>query len=233
VAPEERDAIRVQVDRVATAYEKNTISWEQFADIATEFQGSPLLDTIMLMAVEEQYLKPSQLNDEEKDLGLKVLKRVARGAMEHQIDRDEIAQLLDQISFTGGNNRRLKPTLSDEELRRFLTECEELAESHDVPEGDYNFRPSRELKRILDKVLGPTPDLDRDSDDKIDDDMIELGPESPKPLAPDEKKPDEKKPDEKTSEEKKPDEPAADNKAVDPDNTNPDNKNSNPPNSEK
>ena len=92
VAPEERDAIRVQVDRVATAYEKNTISWEQFADIATEFQGSPLLDTIMLMAVEEQYLKPSQLNDEEKYLGLKVLKRVARGAMEHQIDRDEIAQ---------------------------------------------------------------------------------------------------------------------------------------------
>ncbi|MFM2096829.1 MAG: hypothetical protein RIS70_3953 [Planctomycetota bacterium] len=191
VEPVEREAITQQMERFASAYESNSITWEQIGEIVSELGESPLVDTVILVAVEAQYFDKSGLDEDEKAAGRSALRRLARGAMDKQVARSEIAQLLDQITVnpgSGANNRQLKPQLTDEELREFLTQCKALADLKGIPEGDQPFRASRELKRIFDKTLGPSPDQDTDADD-----VIKLDPE---PAMPDDTKPDEPTPDE-------------------------------------
>ena len=131
VEPAERQAITQQMERFASAYESNSITWEQIGEIVSELGESPLVDTVILVAVEAQYFDESGLDADEKAAGRSALRRLARGAMDKQIARSEIAQLLDQVTVNpggGSNNRQLKSKLTDEELREFLTQCKALAE---------------------------------------------------------------------------------------------------------
>lgn len=152
---EDKKEVVAQVDRVVDAYKQGKITMEDLGKVMEELAKSPLLPLAMIYGVEEKYIKPSGLTDEEKEEGRLSLQRVARGAFEKKINEQELEPLLDEVSYkTGPNNQRqFKDTLTDAELKQFLGKAKQLADDKGLPEEEFRVKIGSEFKKAVDEAL--------------------------------------------------------------------------------
>ena len=123
--------------------------------MAQSFAESPLMSLIYVYAAEKQYLEPSGLSDEEKADAKLVLSRLIRGVTEEKVDMDGVDEALEPITLQKTNNQRqLKPTLSDEEVREFIANCKQIADDAGVSEEHVDVNVSDTVKQLVDETLG-------------------------------------------------------------------------------
>ena len=88
--PQEKQEIKIEVDRLIDAFREGRLSGEQVGLIFEKLGESPLLTMIMVSTVDRHYFENSGLNDEEKAEGRVTLQRFLRGAIDGTIDEDSV-----------------------------------------------------------------------------------------------------------------------------------------------
>jgi hypothetical protein len=152
--PQEKGEVKAQAERVAKALRDKKISAEQAGKILQRIFESPLMPTIIVGAIDQQYLQRSGLSAEEKAEGRLTLQRFARGAIDKKIDEQGIDAVMAHVADRQPNGEwRLRQQISDQDLRAALTEAKARADAAEIPAEPEAVDPSDELKRIIDESL--------------------------------------------------------------------------------
>jgi hypothetical protein len=160
LTPDQKQAISIQIDRVADGFKNGQLSLEQIAD---RILKSPLMDSILATAADKKYITGSRLSDQEKAEGRTSVRRFARGVIDHKITQAEAEATLDHICNRHGNNIQLKPFVTDDELRAFLKQAKEQSDKAGIPEQPETIDAAAEFKKIVDEAMNenpPAPPLD-------------------------------------------------------------------------
>ena len=156
--PAEKRAIIADVDRVVDQYRAGKITLDDLGRIFEELAKSPVMQSIVVYAVDKQYIEPSGLTDEEKQAGRLTLQRVVRGLFEEKIKEGDLDPALDHLSTrTPGGQRQMKDRVSDQELRKFLAECQRLADQAGIPSEPVDIKISEEFRKAIDRAFRPSP----------------------------------------------------------------------------
>lgn len=155
--PQEQTDILAQFDRVADAYKDGQLTLQELGEAMQDLVESPLFGVVMLQAVETKYLDPSGLSEEEKSEAKRTIMRVVRGTIEERFSQQELETLTNQFlsnpQRTPDEQPRLKPSLTDEELRSLLADAKDLVDSKEIPDEDYEVKISKVVQDIVDDVL--------------------------------------------------------------------------------
>lgn len=154
----EKEELKAEVKRVTDAIADGTMSQDQLQQFLNEFGKSPLVSLLIVTAVESQYVKPSGLSDEEKADARDTLDRYAHGLVSKQLDQQDVDLLMPYVATEGQQGKgdwQMKEQISDEELRQFLSAAKDQVEEAEIPAEVPPIDVSEELKKIVDKVLGP------------------------------------------------------------------------------
>jgi hypothetical protein len=118
------------------------------------FMESPLLGLVMASAAEQEYIDKSGLSDEEKEEARITLRRFLRGSIDRKIPQADSEAALQQIAMRQPNNRwQLRPSITDEQLKAFLTDAKMAADDAGVAEQPAPVDPSEEVKKAIDAAL--------------------------------------------------------------------------------
>jgi len=145
---------KYEVDRVVDQYRTGQITLEDLGRIFEELAKSPLMQYIVIYAVEKQYVEPSGLTGEEKQAAHLTLQRVLRGMHEQKIQQDDLEPALDHLSVKKQDGRRqMRNVVTDGELRKFLAECQRVADQAGVPVEPFEIKISEEFRNAVDRAL--------------------------------------------------------------------------------
>jgi hypothetical protein len=151
----EKDEMREQTGRVATALREGKITMGQAGEIVQKVFESPLMPTLVVGAVDKQYLQRSGLTEAEKAEGRLSLKRFARGTLDKKIDQTGIDAVLAHVADRDAEGQwQLRSVVSDEDLRAALAEAKSQADKAGIVPDPEDIDASGELKRIIDDALG-------------------------------------------------------------------------------
>lgn len=162
---EEKNQIKVDVDRFFDAFGEGRISMEQVGQLVQKFADSPLVTALVASAVETKYLNDSGLSDEEKADAKVTLQRFLRGAIDNKIHQPSMdAALRNVADKQPDGNWKFRDKVTDEEMRAFFVEAKKAADEAQIPEQPEQFDPSDEVKRIIDETMAapamaPTPEV--------------------------------------------------------------------------
>ncbi len=155
--PAEKQAIIADVDRVVDQYRTGKITLEDLGRIFDELAKSPVMQNIMMYAVEKQYVEPSGLTAEEKQAAHLTLQRVLRGMHEQKIKEGDLDAALDHLSTkTQDGQRQMQDKVTDEALRKFLAECQHVADQAGVPVEPFEIKISEEFRKAIERAM-PSP----------------------------------------------------------------------------
>jgi hypothetical protein len=161
---QEKQEIKVEVQRLADAFREGKVSGEQVGQIVEEILESPLFTLFVVSALEKQYLERSGLSDEEKDEGRQTLRRFVRGAMDKKIGEPAIDAVMTHVAEKDSNGDwQMKDRVSDDELRAALKEAKRAADEADIPVQPDEFDASAEFKRIVDEAMNPAALREKDA----------------------------------------------------------------------
>ena len=151
---QEKQEVQAQVDRVIGAFRDERLSAEQLATIMSKLVDSPLMTTMVAVAVDKMYLEKSGLSDEEKAAGRQDLKRFVRGVVDDKIDQQATDEVMVHIADHHGDQWQLREHVSDADLRAFLAAAKDQADKAEIPAEPEEIDPSDEIKRIVDEAMG-------------------------------------------------------------------------------
>ena len=153
---EEKEQIQEQVERVLTAFEEGTLTGDQVEMLVDELVQSPLPGAVIAFSIEKQYFDRSDLSDEEKDAGRTTLRRCVRGYSDGDLTEEDVDAVLGHLGTKDPDGKwEFRDDVTDEELRKFLAEATERADTAGVAETVEEVDPSDEIKRIVDSILNP------------------------------------------------------------------------------
>lgn len=152
--PAEKRAIIAEVDRVVDQYRTGKITLQDLGRVLEELAKSPVMQNIFVYAVEKQYVEPSGLADEEKQAAHLTLQRVLRGIYEQKLKEGDLDPALDHLSTKRQDGQRqMKDKVTDEELRKFLAECQRVADQTGVPTEPLEVKISEEFRKAIDRAM--------------------------------------------------------------------------------
>jgi len=181
---EQKEGMKQQIKRVTTAYKEGDIGFDQIGEIVEKLSKSPAFTAIPVEIARVKYVEPSGLSDEEKADAVLQLQRVARGAFEEKISEDELKNAMDGhiADIEPDGNLQFREDVSDEQLREFITELKDLADSKQIPDENFNVDLAAELKKAVDEVLeGKTAEAANLQIEVPDEPSMELQPSSEMP----------------------------------------------------
>ncbi len=155
---EERQAIMEQFDRVATAYEEGEITAQEMGEIMQDLAESPLISIVIFQAIEAKYLNSSGLSEEEVADAKRTLNRVVRGVQEEKLTKEDIDKLsrhilMDPQPGQPAEQKQLKNTLTDEELRAFFADAKVVVDEHEIPDEEFEMKISEVVEGVVDEIL--------------------------------------------------------------------------------
>lgn len=150
---DEKTEMLAHMSDFAEAFKQKQVSFEQFGRTLEMLTESPLIPVGIVMTVEEGYLKPSTLTDEEKEQGTRALQRYARGLAESVFTIQTMEEVFAPIGYKDGESFRLnaKSAVNDDMLRRAIENARAKADASNIPDESFVMDLSDELKRILDQ----------------------------------------------------------------------------------
>jgi hypothetical protein len=151
---QEKIEVKEQVNRVSKAFGDGRISMQQAGEIIQKLTESPLMPALVVAAVDKQYFDRSGLSNDEKAEGRITLKRFARGVIDKKINDKAVDAVMAHVADREGEgNWKLRPKVSDADLRAALAEAKSKANEAGVAEKPEEIDPSEELKKIVDEYL--------------------------------------------------------------------------------
>jgi hypothetical protein len=152
---QEKQEVIVQLDRVIVAFREERLSYQQLGTITEKLAKSPLMTMIIATAVQNKYVDPSGLSEEEKVEAKQIIERFSRGAIDEKIDEASIDSVMQHVAVRDSNGQwELREKVTDEQLRAFLSAAKLEADEAGVPEETEPIDPSAELKKVVDEELG-------------------------------------------------------------------------------
>lgn len=154
--PKEQQAGLVrQVNRVAAEFRRGRLTVEDVQRMAHELAEGPVISLAWLVVAELRYLNPSDLDEEEKQEASLAIQRFARGVSEGRIPRDDVREAINRITWASPETgeRRMKESLSVEELREFLRAVENAADAAGVPKEPFQADVAAEARKVVDRFL--------------------------------------------------------------------------------
>ena len=113
------------------------------------------MGSMLIASLEQGHLAKSGLTEEEKAEGHTTLARVKRGLFEDQITMAELGPALDILApETGQNQRQVKQSLSDDEVREILQLFKQAADDAQIPDEPYEADYAAEMRELVDEILG-------------------------------------------------------------------------------
>lgn len=155
---EERVAIFTEFDRVGDAFISGELNMQGLGELIQELVESPVMALPMIQAIDAKYLESSGLSEQEKAEARDTIQRVAFGVMNDKFDQFEIKSLTRHVmknpnSTDPAEQQQLKTSLTDDELRAFLTDAKQLCDDKEIPLEDSEIRISEKLREIIDRKL--------------------------------------------------------------------------------
>lgn len=150
---EQKTRLTNRIDSFTADWADRKITDEQFGKTMENIAEGPLMPLLLMWGAEKKYLAPSKLTDAEKAEAERSLQRFARGVIEKVIDKVEIKRVMAYIEVPSGGNHQLKNVLTDDELRKFLSEVKAQADKAKVPDEAYTPNIADELDKAIDNGL--------------------------------------------------------------------------------
>jgi hypothetical protein len=155
----EKPEMIAHVEDYTAAFEAGDVTFEQFGLLMQELEQSSLIPVGIIYSVEQGYVEPSGLTDEEKAAGKIALHRFARGLHEKSIPVEAMQEAAAPIGYEDANGQfRLNPkeSVSDDMLREVIANAKAKADEASVPEEDFVVDLSDEMERVLNASRGRT-----------------------------------------------------------------------------
>jgi hypothetical protein len=152
--PQEKAEVIAEVDRVNDGFRDGQVSVEQVGMIVQNVMESPLMPSIVASAIAIRYFDQSGLNAEEKAQGKITLQRFARGMIDEKIPQQGIDAVMTHVATRQADGEwRLRPKVSDADLKAALAEAKAQADTAGIPEQPEEVDPSDEIKKIIDEAM--------------------------------------------------------------------------------
>jgi hypothetical protein len=154
--PQEKDEVKLQVERVTKGFRDGSVSMEQVGTIVQKVVQSPLMPALVVAAIDKHYIEKSGLSNEEKTEGRVALTRFARGVIDKKIAEQGVDAVMTHVADRQPNGQwRLRQQVSDADLRAAMAEAKAQADAAGMPAEPEKIDPSEEFKRIIDGVMNP------------------------------------------------------------------------------
>jgi hypothetical protein len=151
---EEKEAVITQVDRLVERYKSGEITMEQLGRVMEELAQSPLMGALVMLSIDAKYIQPSGLTADEKQQAQRTMQRVLRGFLEEKIRQEELEEAMDYVmDRRADGSRTLKESVSDDDLRAFLSQLQERADAAEIPDEPFEIDISEEFRQAVDRAL--------------------------------------------------------------------------------
>lgn len=159
---DQEERIFKRLDQVSQKFKDQEITLEQVAHIVEVIGESPLIPAGSALVVDRAYLDKSGFDDVEKEEARLAIRRFVRGTIDNSIPEERSNAVLDTISSTDPDTeeREFHETLTDEQLRIFITEARKAADEAEIPGDIPEINFADEFDKAIDKALA---DLQKDS----------------------------------------------------------------------
>ncbi len=156
----EKPEMIAEVEAFAADFESGKVSTKQFFAAIKGLSEGPLFPVGMVYAVDEGYVKPSGLSDEDKAAGTRALQRFARGLYESTLNMDDYKAMAKPIGYEepdGSFHLNPKTSVNDDMIRQTIANAKAKADEIGIPDEAFVIDLSDELKKKLDKARTSTP----------------------------------------------------------------------------
>ena len=141
-----------RVTQLKEDYKSGKVNEEQLGQIMTNVAEGPIFPMGMVMAIDQNYVQPSGLSDDEKADARRTLERVARGIYEKKLKSEEL-DLSSVSTVDAEGNRQLKQNITDDELREFLKGVKAKADEAGIPDEPFIVDLAGEFDRAIAEVM--------------------------------------------------------------------------------
>ncbi|USN98393.1 MAG: hypothetical protein H6810_09460 [Phycisphaeraceae bacterium] len=149
----EKPDMVAHVEDYADAFKAGDVNVEQFTKTMQALAEGSLIPVGMVQGIEEAYVKPSGLPDEEKAAATLALQRFARGLHESKIPVDAFEAMAAPIGETnedGDFHLKAKGEVTDDMLREAIANAKSKADEAGIAQEPFVIDMSDELKKLLD-----------------------------------------------------------------------------------
>jgi hypothetical protein len=151
IEDEQKEKIAQQMDRFGKAYSTEKISEKEITKIFDKIAKGNSGMLFAVWASELVYINASGLSESEKFEAHNVLGRLIYGLQSNAVPKKEVQTIAYPYTTKNSEGKRVvKPNLSDDEIRNFLSSTKELLNRHSVPSSPGQFDIGGELKNALD-----------------------------------------------------------------------------------
>lgn len=151
---EEKEEAKVELSRFTDAFKDEQYDRADIERGLMVITESPVVKLIFVNSLQRQYLRQSELAEEEMEEGRLTIQRFAYGILTRAIDQPTAERTMEPLSTRGSQGEfQLKTRVSDEELRTFLAEAKKVADGAQIPEDLPAVDLSAEMKRVVDAAL--------------------------------------------------------------------------------
>jgi hypothetical protein len=158
----EKTEVIGQVDRVVNAYKARKINQEDLKRVMEELQESPVFLLLPVWGMQQQYIEPSGLPEEEKKAGRQAFARALRGVFDKKISDQRLKEVLpdpyagmEEMSDEDLEKVEFQPPkpLSDEDVRKLIADVKKLADEAGIPDEPLEIDIGDEVKKAVDQAL--------------------------------------------------------------------------------
>ena len=132
------------------------VNLQQGKRIAKALNDKALIGAIIIRSFESQYVHLSSLKDSEKTDAHQTLTRFVHGVIDGKIPRESLDAVLNMISEEQGNsngNRRLKNSISEEELKDVLLNMKDAADHAQIENRTYEIDIAEIIREAIKKGM--------------------------------------------------------------------------------
>ncbi|MBZ0173628.1 MAG: hypothetical protein K8E66_14695 [Phycisphaerales bacterium] len=156
----EKPEMIAHVESYADLFEAGDVNAEQFVEAMKGLGEGSLIPVGIVYGIDEGYLKPSGLSEEEKTDGTRALQRFARGLHDSTLQPSSIKQIAAPIGYEdadGSFHLNAKSSVNDDMLRETIANAKAKADEAGIADEAFVVDLSDELKKVLDASRGLIP----------------------------------------------------------------------------
>ncbi len=150
---EEKKQVVAQVDRLVDGFKSGEITGDELGAAMQEVMQSNVMGGFIVAGFKAQHIDNGNLPEEEKAAAGRSLERLWRGMDEGKISMDDLEPLMNIVATKNGDTWQMKQSLSEDEVRQFVSKSAEIADQAAIPDEAYPIKISETLKKFVDKIF--------------------------------------------------------------------------------
>jgi hypothetical protein len=169
LSEEEKSSASVPVREFTQKIRDGEASMEQIKAVAEEFAEGKAWAALLLRGFQTKYLEPSELTDDEKAAGRVLVGRFTDGLLKESIPMERLNEISEIVTYEttdadGDEQRKLKDSITIEELKSCLAIMKEAADKGGVEDREFTHDIGEMIGDAIDKGMARGAEAEEDSD---------------------------------------------------------------------